>query len=558
MFAAAALLAVLVLRWPDALHTPFLNDDYLFLDRTRDAALPALWGFGDLAFHWWRPWSRETHYWALQEVAGANAAAFHAANAVLWCAVLAAWWAVARRVAGAHAAAWAVAACAALAAWSLPLLWVAGVQDLWMLLWSLLAMLAWGADRRAPALACWVLAMLSKETAAPLPAVLLAYDLMLEQRRARVALRRIAPFVALALVWAIAHPRLGGVLLRDVVVEHAHDPTRLSPGLALLRGKLVALNADRWPDPVHGWAALAGPALALTVALVVLAGALRGVPAARRAPAPFARADVARFALAWAVAGLLPLLLPGLRFHAYYAAFAAFGVLLLVAPVLGAHAGVAAGSLAVLALLGTARDATPSHDWGEAAYQRRAAGFHRALRNDLLRKLPEPGAHARLYFVRVPDRVGLVQGDTPALRVWYDDPTLSGGFYSAYAPRVTGAPAGRDWFFRLDSLAGWIEVRAGAEDVLAAMAANPRWRTDHRTLAAMFAAAGDFTAAAIEHAKLAEALPLSSDDAFDAAAAWSAAGDSARALAWACTAAARPGARPELVAAAHDAGLLPR
>src|SRR6185295_7948684 len=66
-------------RYHDAFGIPFLNDDYVFLDHVSRKGLGALWGFSELAFHWWRPWSREFHYWWLQRAFGANEWPFHAA-----------------------------------------------------------------------------------------------------------------------------------------------------------------------------------------------------------------------------------------------------------------------------------------------------------------------------------------------------------------------------------------------------------------------------------------------------------------------------------------------
>ncbi len=151
------------------------------------------------------------------------------------------------------------------------------------------------------------------------------------------------------------------------------------------------------------------------------------------------------------------------------------------------------------------------------------------------------------------NRVGFLAGDAPALRVWYADPTLSGGYYSAYAPRAAGTPAGEDRFFRLDSLAGWIPVIAGAEEVPTALAANPRWELDHLALGQAFAAAADWQAAAIEYEKLAKAFPANPGHAFDAAASWNEAGDPAAAGRWLVEAARRPGATDEMRAAAAAA-----
>ena len=57
------LLLFLFARFRDGLGLPFLNDDYVFLDHVSQKPFGALWGFQELAFHWWRPWSREFHYW---------------------------------------------------------------------------------------------------------------------------------------------------------------------------------------------------------------------------------------------------------------------------------------------------------------------------------------------------------------------------------------------------------------------------------------------------------------------------------------------------------------
>ena len=162
------LLLFLFARFRDAFGLPFLNDDYVFLDHVRDKGFGQLWGFRELAFHWWRPWSREFHYWWLQNAFGPVEWPFHLASLALSGAVLAAFWALARRLAGAPAAAIAVAGAATLPGWGLLLLWSAGAQDLWMMLLSLLALLAWHNGRVGLTTLFYALALASKETAAPL------------------------------------------------------------------------------------------------------------------------------------------------------------------------------------------------------------------------------------------------------------------------------------------------------------------------------------------------------------------------------------------------------
>lgn len=547
--AAGALLVAFQLRWGDSLKLPFINDDFLFLDRTRAASLPALWGFEGLAFHWWRPWSRETHYWAVQRLAGADAAVFHAVNAALWIGVLVAFWALVRRTSGGRAAAFALAGAAAMSAWGLPLLWVAGVQDLWMLLASLLTLHAWASGRRGWAALGYALALMSKETAALLPVMLGVWDIALGRQPWRRALLRLAPVLAIGVVWAGLHPRLGGQWWHPQSLEPTVDDSRLPPLVALARALGVAVNLD------VGWAGAFEVRRALLIgatsgiALTILHALLRPAPA----PAPAGRLAVAACGAVWALLGFAPLLLPGLGFHAYYALFGALGVWFAIAAFAPPRAELASAVILALALLGGIRDHVPSLDWGDAPYQRRAGAFLEGMRADLVRKVPAPAPHTRFYFVRVPDRVGFMAGDGPALRVWYGDPTLQGGFYSAYRPRPAGASAGVDRFFRLDSLSGWVEVIRGAEPLAPALAANPRWELDHLALGQALAAGGDWAAAAGEFEKLARAFPANASHAFDAAVSAGQAGDLGRAYEWLAEAARRPGATAEMLAAAAAA-----
>src|SRR5207245_2893918 len=100
---------------------------------------------------------------------------FHLVSLALWVALLLAYFLLVRRLAGSRIAAVAVAGVAGLAAWAVPLLWVAGVQDLWMMLFALLALPARARARIGWSAGFVALALLSKETAAFLPAALVLY-----------------------------------------------------------------------------------------------------------------------------------------------------------------------------------------------------------------------------------------------------------------------------------------------------------------------------------------------------------------------------------------------
>src|SRR6476660_1104861 len=114
----------LVAQYGDALRMPFLGDDYSILDKTRTASFLSLWTRQKLLYYWYRPWSRELHYWILQHLAGTRVEWWHLASFVLWPAIFAFYFLIARRVIGARPAAFACVCVAALAAWAGTLMWV--------------------------------------------------------------------------------------------------------------------------------------------------------------------------------------------------------------------------------------------------------------------------------------------------------------------------------------------------------------------------------------------------------------------------------------------------
>jgi len=559
MLGVGLLALFLFARFHDAFDIPFLNDDYVFLDHVSRKGFTDLWGFRDLVFRWWRPWSREFHYWWLERAFGPNETPFHVASLVLSGAVLAAYWKLARRLAGASAAAVAVAGVATLPGWGLMLLWPAGAQDLWMLLLSLLALVAWRSSRAVLAAALYALALASKETAALLPLLFVAHEHWVARRPWQEWSPRLLPALGVGLAWVAAHPLLLGRLWAGAPVPLPPSPAALPAGNVILHSALSALSLDRWPLPDGGWRSVGWDALRGALLLIVFLGLL-----ARRDPRLPDRLGASReprlggvlpLAAVWWGCGTLPLLVPGLGWHAYYAHFAALGAWLGLGRLLAHQRALSLALVALLAVLGAGRAATPSPDWGEAAYARRAGAFVTGIRRALFAAYPKMEPHARLWFVRLPNNIGFLAGDGPAVRVWYRDPTLKAGYYSAYRPRATGEAQGPDRFFRVDETGQFVEVKRTAGDDSSAVATaareNPRWGTDHLALASALAAGKDWPAAAAEFRALASAYPESSGYAFDAATSFMQAGDSAAALEWFREAARRPGAPPELVEAAR-------
>src|SRR5712671_5515543 len=80
-----------------ALNLPFMGDDYVFLDKTREATFAKLWSFKNTDFGWYRPWSRELHFWVLQKVAGLREIPFRVTSLLLWIVALCLYAAIVRR-----------------------------------------------------------------------------------------------------------------------------------------------------------------------------------------------------------------------------------------------------------------------------------------------------------------------------------------------------------------------------------------------------------------------------------------------------------------------------
>jgi hypothetical protein len=509
VWTVVALLALfLAVEHGRAITAPFFSDDYIFLDKLRGASFRAVWEPKDLAYHWYRPWSRELYYWIFVRLFGLNAIPYHLACFTLWLATMGLYFSFLARVAGRAVAGLATAGVASLALWVLPLEWGPGVQDLWMLFFALLALHAWRRRRTGWAMLTLALALLSKETAAVLPAIAFGYSLTVEKSGVRETLRRVAPLAVLVAVWAALHPALGGRLWEP---QHfAPLPGARTPAVQSWRNYLLALiNLDLPLSPVRGW----GPALRASLPGALILGFLAVRAAMVRESAPgSSRPDAARVALfgvSWALIAWLPFLFPSVLWQPYYAAFGALGAWMTIALLPQRVRWLAVPVIVALALLRGPRAETPSRDWGNVVLQRFGRTFMSRTESYLKDRLPVLPRHARLFFTSVPRGVVFITGrdDAPALRTWYDDKTLSGSFWGDFHRRDARDSVGPDYFFRYDSLSGWIEVRTGPEDLVAAPVANPRWREDHQRLARTLIEGGDLRAATVELQKLAVAHP---------------------------------------------------
>lgn len=526
---AAAIVGFACAAYGPALSVPFIGDDYIFLDKTRATNFLSLWAPGNTDFGWYRPWSREVHFWALQHLFGAHPLGFRLASLCLWLAGMGLYFTNVRSLSTARTAGFATLGVASLALWGAPLVWISGSQDLWMIVFAMATLAlhlrgpAWGA------LLAFAGALLSKETAAVLPLILLAYEGVVRRSPARVLARRLLPFFALGGVWLFAHP----VLLRRLLAGNTHYPgAEAHPASAtvLLQTVLSTVNLDRVFAPVDplafrpGWMLLSTAALGLGV---FAASRLPTWGRSRPDPGP-GRGRLVQFGLLWAGIGWLPLFTSSIGWHAYYGCLGSFGLWLAIAAGLEGSGPAPAAIILALGLLRGRAAATRSWDWGSEWYQRRAGNLLELIRDQLRLAHPRLPHHTRVYFGHVPNNIGLIAGQSPAIRVWYGDSTLEAGFYSYYRPRAAGAPGGSDLFFHFDTTSGLREVHLGPESLAAAMRDDPGWEKDHESVAALLVANGDPARAALEYEKLA-ALQWRPDALVFASVCWRVAGDAGRA-----------------------------
>lgn len=503
--APVLLLVLLLVAYGHALQLPFLNDDYFLLEKASRQHFLQVWEPTQLYFNWYRPASRELHYWAMEHAVGLVEWPYHAFSFVLWIGSVLLYFRFVRKISGPETAATATVGVIALALWSGPLLWIAGAQDLWMLLYSMLFLSLVVEERRAwLALAVLLLALLSKETAAVLPGIALAYHLIVRGESIRRALSRTWLYFVATALWAALHPtlrdRFFGRFQESLETEH-----RPTPLVTILKTILAQFNLDGALKPEHGWGSvILRGILAAAILILLLAYWRRRGRAGEEQTPP--RSRLVGFALIWAALGLVILLMPSIGWHAYYGVLGTLGFWIAVGALLSRSRRSAVAVILCLALLREARATTPSWDWGTDWYQTRAGAILEGIRAKLFLFHPTFPPHSRLYFAHIPNNIGLLAGDGPAIRVWYRDSTLAGRFYSQYRP-PSRRDLGRDYFFRFDSLQALVEVVAGPENLNLALQTNPSWQNDHDVLASLFMHAGEYSAAAPEYGKLALALP---------------------------------------------------
>ena len=512
VFLVAALSAYVFTAYGFGLRLAFVNDDYLFLDKAIRSSFFDLWKPHELIFGWYRPWSREFHYGCLLHLAGLREAPFHLVNFALWITDMTLYFVLSRRLVSQSAAVIGTAGLASLALWGTPVLWIAGAQDLWMLLFSLATLLAVAHGRTRWAFAPFALALFSKETAAAVPSIACAMLILIEKVPVRSALRKTAGLWSILVVWMVLHPTLR-LRMFGTMRHSTESDLRPGPLVTATKTLLAQVNLQDRLAPEGGWPTILLPAAAAALllgGLIYLAG--------RKGGKRTVSSSGIALGLAWALAGWWILFLPSIGWHAYYGCLGSMGFWLAAGTILSAHRRVAMALVMALAVLAAGERATLSWDWGSTWYQARAGRILGGMRSQLFQLHPTLPAHSRLYFAEIPNNVGFLAGDGPAVRIWYRDSTLRASYFSAYEPRWPAEP-GSDYFFLFDTTRGLDEIVAGESP------SDPGWRRRHGLLASLFIHSGNVSGAATEYAALARAPSAEPGQALFAAAAFEASGE---------------------------------
>ncbi len=410
----------------------FHHDDFVFLERSRVRSIAEaprlltvernLRGLVEKT-HSYRPLSTNVYFGVLRGIFGLRPTAFHLANLVL---LLVAALFLRRFLVldGVESAAAAVAA--TIFAVGLPArdaqLWIACCQEL-MAVALLLGALVLHAKARGrggrwsvAAAAMFMAAVLAKETAIVLPALVLFHEMIVRREGPRRSLAAAAPYTMIAavyLVWRLAVIPLaaegpyvlafGGFWLEHLARYGAESAAALGLG-------------GSWP----GWTVGGMAAVALFV---------RAESSARR---------ICVWGILWWMIALLPVM--PLRNHAetYYLLMPGAGLLIAAAALVGGVlrrilSGLLRRGIVLAVLIAFIAPASLAFR-AEAEPRGRHTRTAESIVRQLLDKAPSPEPHTR-FLLRLPRRfaAGRFLKDRGAvLRVFYDDPTVSA---AALAPR---------------------------------------------------------------------------------------------------------------------------
>jgi hypothetical protein len=323
------------------LRYPFLEDDYIFLTEARRGLMGSLEHAIRSVGIYFRPVSRELYFWALHRIVGFEPLAFHRVNFAILLSTVLLVALVGRRLGGMRAGLLAAAVYTLHYPHRVLLGYVCCSQDLLATAFACAAALAQVSGRRRLAGGFLLAALFSKESVAPLPFALAAWEFAnapsAGPSRVRAAMRATWPsWLALA-AWATttawARMALANPEVRAAAFANAHltlTPAGLLLGVRLTALALVGLEQP-WSVLRDTLPAFQRPGVAGVLGLVGAASlAIPGLLAARSVPEPAGAPrregmGLAAFGWAWLLVLAVPPILLGTRFNAYYVALPAVG-----------------------------------------------------------------------------------------------------------------------------------------------------------------------------------------------------------------------------------------
>lgn len=424
---------VTVLLAAPGLVFDYFWDDFFFLTRAQGSAAAYL--IPNSAESFWRPIPQGLYFRLLLALGPAGALAGHLLNlvALALCAALVA--RLAARLAGPRVGLLAGLVFAASSIIPALVAWTSACQDLFAMLFLLIALHLRESGRIVASALATAAALLSKETAAVALPVLVAWDALLGRRPARI-LSGLAAYGIVALAWFAAHPGLqalarAGWQSGTTGYVGLERPERWWDYLMRYVVSLgnFPVNAVAWP----GRLTAAAVAAVVTIALL-LPGALRSASATDErgaSGAPTSR----RLQITALLLAVPPVLLPSLLVRpwaTYFAALAVPGLALFAAPHL-ARLGPRSvtAMLAGFLVLGVWARGMDARGNGRVLTEQRfadAARATRTVRERFHNVIPDIPPNARILLsVAGTGTLGIHQTlqDGQALRHWYRDASIT-------------------------------------------------------------------------------------------------------------------------------------
>lgn len=423
------LIVATVWQHASALRLSFFADDYLFLDQVRGRSFLEALTSPDPLRNFWRPLGRQAYFWLVGVFAESPVLA-HALNLALFTTIVVLLFLLTRRHVNDRAAVFASGFLALHYAADVPVRWASGSQDLLAVAGSLGALYLLGRGGRLVSAACFVLALLAKETVLVTPLVAVALLRQPGEPWHR-SFRRAWPLGAALGGWAIAW---------SIAMNGHHSGTiRFTPGAvpaAPLHLLQVVFGAEWGP----AFAARAAGSLAMLPPVLLVGVAIWWIWRGEE-PSPARTGSSGHHEItwpagaAWALLGTIPVMAVAHIWSAYYYLFALCGIALLlgaslarrrVGIALAVFLGLAAGSQ--LARTGESF-ATADGNWNTESHLNRFY-FDRSMwwvnryLEDLRRQRPTLAEHTTLFFSGTRAMASWQAADGPLVRWAYRDPTL--------------------------------------------------------------------------------------------------------------------------------------